>query len=117
MAAFMDGVYDRLLAAAAPDLVAHLAPNFLQEIIFRLFEALDDGFKMLLMFLVWLTYCTVMICLMQCGWVAWFVGNCIKGADGEMVWNMDALYTAPVDLHNAPHCCVVWCFARSCLAN
>ena len=28
-------------------------------------------------------------------------GNCIKGADGKMVWNMDALYAAPVDLHNA----------------
>lgn len=27
-------------------------------------------------------------------------GNCIRGADGNMVWNMDALYAAPVDLHN-----------------
>ena len=32
-------------------------------------------------------------------------GNCIKGGDGKMVWNMDALYAAPVDLHNA--CLVV----------
>ena len=27
--------------------------------------------------------------------------NCIKSSDGKMVSNMDALYTAPIDLHNA----------------
>ena len=40
MATFMDSVYDRLLAAAAPDLVAQLAPNFLQEIILEFFESI-----------------------------------------------------------------------------
>lgn len=36
-------------------------------------------------------------------WKGRFVctGNCIRGADGNMVWNMDALYAAAVDLHNA----------------
>ena len=27
-------------------------------------------------------------------------GNCIKGADGKMVGNMDALYATPLNLHN-----------------
>ena len=45
MASFMDGVYDRLLAAVAPDLVAQLAPNFLQEIIFEFFESIVDEFQ------------------------------------------------------------------------
>ena len=44
-------------------------------------------------------------------------GNCIKGADGKMVWNMDALYAAPVDLHNARLVVLYRCFARSCLAS
>ena len=45
MATFMDSVYDRLLAAAAPDLVAQLAPNFLQEIILDFFKSIVDEFQ------------------------------------------------------------------------
>ena len=45
MAIFMDSVYDRLLAATAPDLVAQLAPNFLQEIILEFFESIVDEFQ------------------------------------------------------------------------
>ena len=45
MATFMDSVYDRLLAATAPDLVAQLAPNFLQEIILEFFESIVDEFQ------------------------------------------------------------------------